>query len=395
MSGPLTGVRVLDVGQLIAAPLTAGLMADLGADVVKVERPGHGDPGRDMGPRKGDVPLWWKVNGRNKRSIALDLKSEEDREIFRSLIESTDVLVENFAVGVMDRLGLAYDVLKGWNKGLVHLSVSGFGQTGSRRLAKGFGRTAEAFSGMAYTTGFPDRPPIHLAFPVADCVSGLFGAYAVLAALHERDHNGTGEGQFIDLALYESVFRLMEFTAISYDQIGAITERQGAQSSYVAPVNTWRTKDDKWASFTGSTQATVTRLFVAIDRPELIEDDRFKTNHQRMAHRDELDQIISAWIADHTMDEVLEIFERHDVAIAPVYSIADIFNEPQYWEREAIIDVPDEDLGHARVQGVVPKFSRTPGEVRWLGPRLDQHREAILKEWTGAGSRTGREESRD
>jgi crotonobetainyl-CoA:carnitine CoA-transferase CaiB-like acyl-CoA transferase len=384
MSGPLTGIRVLDLGQLIAAPLTAGLMADLGADVVKVERPVHGDPGRDMGPRKGDVPLWWKVNGRNKRSIALDLKAQEDLQIFRGLIEATDVLVENFAVGVMDRLGLGYDVLKTWNKGLVHLSVSGFGQTGPRRLAKGFGRTAEAFSGMAYTTGFPDRAPIHLAFPVADCVSGLFGAYAVLAALHERDHNETGEGQFIDLALYESVFRLMEFTAISYDQLGVITERQGTQSSYVAPVNTYRTKDDKWASFTGSTQSMVIRLFEAIEQPELIEDARFMTNHLRMTNRDELDAIVGGWIGDHTMDEVLEIFDRHEVAIVPVYSIEDIFKEPQYWEREAIVEVPDEDLGSARVQGVVPKFSRTPGEIRRLGPRLDQDREAILRDWNGA-----------
>lgn len=385
MSGPLTGIRVLDLGQLIAAPLTAGLMADLGADVVKVERPGDGDPGRDMGPRKGDVPLWWKVNGRNKRSIALDLKVAEDAEIFRGLIEATDVLVENFAVGVMDRLGLGYDVLKTWNKGLIHLSVSGFGQTGPRRSAKGFGRTAEAFSGMAYTTGFPDRPPIHLAYPVADCVSGLFGAYAVLAALHERDHNGTGEGQFIDLALYESVFRLMEFTAISYDQLGVITERQGTQSSYVAPVNTYRTKDDKWASFTGSTQSMVTRLFVAIGQPELIDDPRFMTNHLRMTNRDELDGLVGGWIADHTMDEVLEIFDRHEVAIAPVYSIEDIFKEPQYWEREAIVEVPDEDLGSARVQGVVPKFSRTPGEIRRLGPRLDQDRQSILQDWNGTG----------
>ena len=381
MSGPLTGLRVIDVGQLIAAPLTATLLADFGADVVKVERPGVGDAGREMGPRKGDIPLWWKVNGRNKRSIALDLKDDADREIFRRLVEQADVLVENFAVGVMDRLGLGYETLREWNPGLVQLSVSGFGQTGPRRHSKGFGRNAEAFSGMAYTTGYPDRPPIHLAFPVADSVSGIFGAFAVLAALRERETNPTGEGQMVDLALYEAVFRLMEFTAIAYDQLGEVTEREGARSTYVAPVNTWRTKDGKWASFTGSTQAMVERLFRAIGRPDLLTDARFLTNKARMAHRDELDEILSAWMADHTLAEVTRIFDEHQVAIAPVYSIADIFAEPHYWAREAIIEVDDDELGPVRMQGVVPKFSRTPGAVRHTGPRIDQDRESILADW--------------
>ncbi|HEY0398622.1 MAG TPA: CoA transferase [Acidimicrobiia bacterium] len=381
MSGPLTGLRVIDVGQLIAAPLTATLLADFGADVVKVERPGVGDAGREMGPRKGDIPLWWKVNGRNKRSIALDLKDDADREIFRRLVEQADVLVENFAVGVMDRLGLGYETLREWNPGLVQLSVSGFGQTGPRRHSKGFGRNAEAFSGMAYTTGYPDRPPIHLAFPVADSVSGIFGAFAVLAALRERETNPTGEGQMVDLALYEAVFRLMEFTAIAYDQLGEVTEREGARSTYVAPVNTWRTKDGKWASFTGSTQAMVERLFRAIGRPDLLTDPRFLTNKTRMAHRDELDEILSAWMADHTLAEVTRIFDEHQVAIAPVYSIADIFAEPHYWAREAIIEVEDDELGPVRMQGVVPKFSRTPGAVRHTGPRIDQDRESILADW--------------
>ncbi|HEV7688740.1 MAG TPA: CoA transferase [Acidimicrobiia bacterium] len=381
MSGPLTGLRVIDVGQLIAAPLTATLLADFGADVVKVERPGVGDAGREMGPRKGDIPLWWKVNGRNKRSIALDLKDDADREIFRRLVEQADVLVENFAVGVMDRLGLGYETLREWNPGLVQLSVSGFGQTGPRRHSKGFGRNAEAFSGMAYTTGYPDRPPIHLAFPVADSVSGIFGAFAVLAALRERETNPTGEGQMVDLALYEAVFRLMEFTAIAYDQLGEVTEREGARSTYVAPVNTWRTKDGKWASFTGSTQAMVERLFRAIGRPDLLTDPRFLTNKTRMAHRDELDEILSAWMADHILAEVTRIFDEHQVAIAPVYSIADIFAEPHYWAREAIIEVEDDELGPVRMQGVVPKFSRTPGAVRHTGPRIDQDRESILADW--------------
>jgi crotonobetainyl-CoA:carnitine CoA-transferase CaiB-like acyl-CoA transferase len=381
MSGPLTGLRVIDVGQLIAAPLTATLLADFGADVVKVEKPGTGDPGREMGPRKGDIALWWKVNGRNKRSIALDLKDDADREIFRRLVEQADVLVENFAVGVMDRLGLGYETLREWNPALIMLSVSGFGQTGPRRHTKGFGRNAEAYSGMAYTTGYPDRAPIHLAFPVADSVSGIFGAFAVLAAVRERDMNPTGEGQQIDLALYEAVFRLMEFTAIAYDQLGEVTEREGARSTYVAPVNTWRTKDGKWASFTGSTQAMVERLFRAIGQPGLIDDPRFVTNKARLAHRDELDAILSAWMLDHTLAEITTLFDEYEVAIAPVLNIADIFGEAHYWAREAIIEVPDDELGRVKMQGIVPKFSRTPGRVHRTGPRIDQDRESVLADW--------------
>ncbi|HEV7862582.1 MAG TPA: CoA transferase, partial [Acidimicrobiia bacterium] len=205
--------------------------------------------------------------------------------------------------------------------------------------------------------------------------------FAVLAALRERETNPTGEGQMVDLALYEAVFRLMEFTAIAYDQLGEVTEREGARSTYVAPVNTWRTKDGKWASFTGSTQAMVERLFRAIGRPDLLTDPRFLTNKTRMAHRDELDEILSAWMADHTLAEVTRIFDEHQVAIAPVYSIADIFAEPHYWAREAIIEVEDDELGPVRMQGVVPKFSRTPGAVRHTGPRIDQDRESILADW--------------
>lgn len=381
--GPLAGVRVVDLGQLIAAPMAAALLGDFGADVVKVENPRGGDPGREMGPRKDGTPLWWKVNGRNKRSIALDLKNDADRALLRRLVEATDVLVENFAPGVMERLGLAYEVLSEWNPRLVHLSVTGFGQTGPRREQRAFGRGAEAFSGMAYTTGFPDRPPIHLAFPVADCVSGVLGAFAAVAALQERARSG--RGQYIDLALYESVFRLMEFTAISYDQLGIITERQGARSSYVAPVNTWRTRDGRWASFTGSTQPMVERLFAAIGRPELARDERFLTNQDRLGHRDELDLIVGGWMQEHSLAEIEAVFAAHDVAISPVLNIADIFEEAQYWAREALIEVEDEDLGPVRVQGIIPKFSRTPGRVRRLGPRLDQDRDEVLADWLGQG----------
>lgn len=385
-TGPLTGLKVLDMGQLIAGPLAATLLGDFGADVVKVERPGSGDPGRDMGEKKDGVSLWWKVGARNKRSVCLDLKDPEDQETFLGLVAEADIVVENFSPGTLDKMGIGYSRLKERNPGIIHLGISGFGQTGPRSHWKGFGRTAEAFSGLAYTTGFPESAPIHLAFPVADCVSAVMGAMAVMMAVYEREHNGTGEGQYIDLSLFETVFRIMEFVAINYDQLGLVLERTGAKSSYVAPVNTWETKDHKWASFTGSTQAIVTRTFRAMGQPELIEDDRFKDNASRLQHGEELDEIMAAWMREHTLEEVMRQFEAHDVPIAPVYNIADIFEEDHYWDRGALIRMDDPELGNVTVQGITPKFSRTPGSVRWLGPPLDSGRQDVLDDWLGQSS---------
>jgi crotonobetainyl-CoA:carnitine CoA-transferase CaiB-like acyl-CoA transferase len=379
--GPLTGLKVIDIGQLVAGPLAATLLADFGADVVKVERPEHGDPGREMGSKKDGISLWWKVGARNKRSIALDLKDEQDRDVLFRLVAEADVMVENFSPGTLEKLGLGFEVLSQHNPSLILLSISGFGQTGPRRNWRGFGRTAEAFSGLAYTTGYPDSPPIHLAFPVADCVSGVMGAMSAMIAVYERDRNPQRRGQRIDLSLFETVFRVMEFVAINYDQLGEVLERTGAQSTYVAPVNTWSTKDGKWASFTGSTQAIVTRMFEAMGQPELIVDPRFSSNAARLANAQELDELMAAWMGDHTLDAIMAKFEAHDVPIAPVYSIREIFEEPHYWAREALITVDDPDLGPVSVQGVTPKFSRTPGRVRWLGHHLDSDHDSVLADW--------------
>jgi crotonobetainyl-CoA:carnitine CoA-transferase CaiB-like acyl-CoA transferase len=380
--GPLVGLRVLDFGQLVAGPMTATFLADWGADVVKVEPPGVGDSIRRLAPHKDGVPLWWKVNGRNKRCIGLDLKSDDDRATFYELVKIADAIIENYSVGTVADLKVDYETLREINPGIIMLSTSGYGQTGPYAHKRAFGRVAEAFSGMAYLMGYPDRPPVHAGFPIADCVSGVLGAAAVLAAVHERDRNPSHQGQYIDLALYETPFRLMEYTAIQYDQLGVVAERGGEKTSYVAPVGTWMTKDAKYASFTGSTQDMVLRLYDAIGRPDLKTDERFATNEARVANRPALDDIITGWVLEHTLAEVLEAFDEYDVAIAPYLSMADIFENAHYAAREAIISIEDEDLGTVRMQNVVPKFSRTPGRVRHTGrTQIGADQEDVLGDW--------------
>jgi crotonobetainyl-CoA:carnitine CoA-transferase CaiB-like acyl-CoA transferase len=380
--GPLRGLKVLDLGQLVAAPMSATLLADYGADVVKVERRGTGDPVRQLIPHKGPVSLWWKVSGRNKRSVAIDFTDPDDKALLLDLVAVADVVLENFVPGTLEAHGLGYDALKAVNPRVVMLSISGYGQTGPYRGRRAFGRSAEAFGGMAYMTGYEDRPPLHTGFPLADEASGVLGALAVMSAIYERDRNPSGEGQHIDLALYETVFRFIEFLAVAYDQLGKVTERMGFRNTYVAPVNTWQCRDG-WVSFTGSTQAMVERLFVAIGRPELNDDPKFATNTERVANQDELDAILAGWMREHTMDEIVDIFDRHRVAISPILSIADIFENPQYAAREAIVTVDDDEVGPLRMQGIFPKFSRTPGHIRHAGPPLDADRADVQRDWLG------------
>lgn len=381
--GPLVGLRVIDLGQVVAAPMAGSLLADFGADVIKVEQPGAGDPIRRLGKMADGIPLWWKVSGRNKRTIALDLRDAADLDTFRQLVVHADVLLENFVPGVMERLGVDYETLRELNPGLVMLSISGFGQTGPLRGRKAFGRTAEAYSGLAYTTGYPDRPPVHMALPIADCTSGLFGVFAVMMALRERDASTSHEGQHIDVSLFESVFRLQEYIPIHFDQLGFITEREGTTNSYVAPVGTWETSDGRLISFTGSTQGMVERLFQAMGQPELAEDPRFATNPDRLANRDELSAVLTEWFGEHDASQVEKVFAEHEVAATPILNIADVFEEEHYWDRGALIEVPDDELGTARIQGVTPRMSRTPGSVRWLGRGIDADRAEILADWLG------------
>jgi crotonobetainyl-CoA:carnitine CoA-transferase CaiB-like acyl-CoA transferase len=373
---PLQGVRVIDAGNMVAAPFATVLLADFGADVIKIEHPKHGDGQRKLEPIKDGIPLWWKAVARNKRCVTLDLSKPEGAAVFRDLTRNTDVVAENYRPGTLERWGLGYDELKIANPRVVLLRISGFGQTGPYRDRPGFGRTAEAISGLTNLIGEPDGPPMSPGYPLGDLISGLFGAWAVMMALYYRDARG-GEGQVIDLALYEAVFRLLEFDPIQYDQLQTIHKRTGNRVSYVAPSSTFKTRDRKYLTLAASTQSIWLRLCRAMGREDLSANPKFTDNPARVAHSEEINGIVAGWIAQRTGQEVEEAFDKHEVAYSPVYDIEDIFNDAHYRAREALVRVADEELGDAVVQNVVPKFSKTPGSVDHLGPRMGEHNEQI------------------
>lgn len=365
--GPLAGVRVLDVTTMYSGAFGATLLGDFGADVIKVEVPGRGDAVRGNSPFAEGVPLPWTVLSRNKRCVTLDMRKVEGRELLLRLVAQSDVLFENFRPGTLDRWGLDYETLQGANAGIIVVRVSGYGQDGPYREKAGFGTPATAFSGYTYVSGFPDRPPTNQPTPLADYVTGLFAAISALMALYHRDANG-GEGQETDVALYESLFRLMEIYVPAYGALGVVPERQGHSLTVASPVGTYACADGGWVVMTASTQRTWERCAEAIGAPELIEDARFLTNDLRLEHAEELDDYIRPWYAERTRAEAQEIMDAQGVPVSPIYSIADIFADPHYQARQNIIEVEHPVLGKVSMPGLIPKLSRTPGEVRRAGP---------------------------
>lgn len=376
-SGALAGLKVIDAGNMIAGPLAATQMADFGAEVIKIELPGTGDSMRHWAPMKNGKSLWWKVIGRNKRLVTLSLSKEEGRELFRRLVKDADVLIENFRPGTFERWGLSYKELAKDNPGLVMMRVSGFGQTGPYSSRGGYGTIAEAFSGVPSFTGFPDKPPTLPGFPLADSLAATFTAMSAMFALYKRDHLD-GKGQEVDVSLYEPLFRLVESQVIGFDQLGIVKERQGNRLAEDSPRNTYCTSDGRWIGISASSQKTFERLVEAMGKPELITDPRFMDNKLRCDNDKALDDIISEWFSTKTMNEVMGIFEVAEVVAGPVLDIRDIFSDPHYIARKNIVDVPDIDFGSVKMQGVVPHFSDTPGEVRHSGGELGQDNEEIF-----------------
>ncbi|MFC0386869.1 CaiB/BaiF CoA transferase family protein [Muricoccus vinaceus] len=377
MSGPadppLRGVRILDISTIIAGPWSATLLADLGAEVLKVELPGKGDALRALPPYKDGVPLWWKVTNRNKRGVTIDLRTAEGAALLDRLLPRYDVLVENFRPGTLDRWGLTAERLFAANPRLVVLRVTGFGQTGPYRNRPGFARVFEAMSGFASICGEADGPPLHAGFPIADAVGGLFGAMGILAALRRRDGDPRLGGQEIDLSMLEAMLRVLDFLPAEYDQLGKVRGRHGNTSQHGAPGNVYRTRDDRWVSLPATTQTVFERLCAAIGRPELLADPRFTSNPERVRHREALDAIVAEALSARDLSEWSEAMDAHAVAFAPIYDIADVFADPHLAAREAIITVPDEQLGALRMQNVVPRFPDAPGAVHRTGPSIGQH----------------------
>ena len=377
---PLEGVKVIDIATLGAGPWLGTRLADFGADVLKVEHPSTGDPMRLLGWFDRDVPLWWKVDARNKRCLTLDLKAPDGQQILKRLVRDADVLIENFRPGTLERWNLGYEELAAENPGLIMVRVTGWGQDGPLRDKPGFGTLAEAFSGWAHLNGFPENPPTLPPMGLGDALTSVLGAYATMVALYERDVKGDGRGQVIDLAIYESLFSLIGQQVILYDRLGEIPQRMGNEFPFVAPRNVYATKDGRHVALAASTPSTFERLMRAIERPELIDDERFATNAARLENRAELDGIVAAWMAAHTQAEVLETCDRHETTVAPVYDIAQIFEDEHFAARGAIVTVDDSELGPTRTADVFPRLTRTPGKVRHLGPRSGTDTDAVLGE---------------
>lgn len=374
-SKPLQGLRVIDAGTMVAAPFTTVLLADFGADVIKIEHPKFGDGQRKLEPAKNGVPLWWKSIARNKRCITLDLGEPAGAEVFKDLVRGRDVVVENYRPGTFERWGIGYDAIRAIEARIIMLRISGFGQDGPYKGRAGFGRVAEAMSGLANLIGEPDGPPMSPGYPLGDLIAGVFGALSVMMALHHRDVRG--EGQVIDLALYEAVFRLLDYDPIQYDQLRVVHKRTGNRVAYVAPSSTFVTKDGKYVTLAASTQNVWVRLAKAIEREDLVTNPKFIDNPARVANSVEVNGIVGEWVGGHTRDEVILRFDECEVAYSNVFDMQDAFRDLQFRAREAMVRVPDPDLGEAIVSNVVPRFSRTPGAVDHLGPAMGAHNEEV------------------
>lgn len=371
-AGALSGIRVIDVGQIIAGPFAATLLGEFGAEVIKVEQPRVGDQGRGGDPPSPE----FAQNARNKKSITLDLHRPEGQALFKQLVAVADVVVENFRPGTMERWGLGYEDLAAVNPGIVMLRVSGYGQTGPYRHKYSFDRIGMAFGGLTYVTGYPDRPPVRPGFYVADYVTGLWGAFGVLAALHHRDRVD-GRGQMIDISLYESVWRLSGPLAANYAAKGVVRERQGNTMPGVVPAEQLETADGRYLVLHAGTDRVFQRLCEVMNRPDLATDPRFARRAERVQHAEELHAVVGAWIRERTLAEALAALEGGGVPASPVYSIADIFRDPQFAARENLIRVADQVLGEMVQPGVVPKLSRTPGTVDRGAPLLGEHNEEV------------------
>jgi succinyl-CoA--D-citramalate CoA-transferase len=373
---PLAGVRVIDAGNMVAAPFATVLLADFGAEVIKIEHPKYGDGQRKLEPIKDGIPLWWKSVSRNKRCVTLDLGKPEGAELFKRLVKNKDVVVENYRPGTFERWGIGYEVIQAVEPRIILLRISGFGQTGPYKNRAGFGRVAEAMGGLTNLIGEPDGPPMSPGYPLGDLIAGIFGSLAVMIALYHRDLRG-GEGQVIDLALYEAVFRFLDFDPIQYDQMKTVHTRTGNRVAYVAPSSMFKTKDGKYVTLAASTQNVWLRVAKAIDREDLITNPKFIDNSARVENSAEINGIVGRWIEQHTREEVIRRFDQYEVAYSSVFDMEDVFRDLQYRAREAMVRVPDADLGEAIVQNVVPKFSKTPGSVDFLGSKMGEHNEEI------------------
>lgn len=364
--GPLAGVRVIELGTLLAGPFTGRLLGDLGAEIIKVEDPTKPDPIREWGKARYEGhSLWWPVQSRNKQCVTLNLRSERGQQLLLDLIRQADVVTENFRPGTLERWNLGFEQMKAVNPGIILARVSGYGQTGPYAERAGFASVSEAMGGLRYINGFPDEPPPRMHISLGDSLAGMFAAQGVLAALYWRDASGSGEGQVVDVSLLESSFALLESTVPEYDRLGIVRGPGGTGLKGVAPSNIFKSSDDKWIVIAANADNVFRRLCGAMGQPELADDERFATHLARGENQEELEGIVREWALHHDAKEIDTILNDAGVICGPIYTIADIFEDPQFKARDMLLPHEDPEFGHYIGPGIVPKLSETPGSVRW------------------------------
>ena len=381
-AGALSDVKVLDLSNFLAAPMCAMFMADFGAQVIKIEKPGSGDEMRFWGENKDGVGLYYKVINRGKKSVTLDLRTPFGVEVVKKLVLDTDIVIENYRTGTLEKWGLGYETLKAINPSLIMIRVTGYGQTGPYSDRPGFGTLAEAYAGAAFISGYPDQAPLLPGFGLADSTTGLMAAYLGLVAMAEKRR--TGKGQYIDLAIYETLLTLIGPNVINYDQLGIIQQRSGSRLSFTAPRNTYRTRDERWVTIGGSAQSAFTSICITLGIPEIIEDSRFLNNRLRIKNVDALDQAIQSAVSQFDLADLLAQAAKNNSTMSPVNDVEQIFGDPHIQARENITQLFDSELkSNVRMQGVVGKLSESPGHIRHPGPRLGADNHAVLVEQLG------------
>lgn len=374
---PLRGVRVIELGTLIAGPFCARMLAEFGAEVIKIESPRGGDPLRKWRKLHEGTSLWWYAQARNKKSVTLDLKQPQAQEIVRRLVRDADIVVENFRPGALEGWGLGWEALSAVNPRLIMVRLSGYGQTGPYRDRPGFGAIAESMGGLRYVTGYPDRPPVRVGVSIGDSIAALHGVIGALMALHERNVNG-GRGQVVDVALYEAVFNMMESLLPEFDLFGLVRERSGASLPGIVPSNTYVTRDGQYVVIGANADSIFRRMMTAIGRADLAQDPSLAHNDGRVARTGEIEQVIGDWVAAHDLAHVLRVLEQAEVPAAKIYDISDIARDAHYAARGMIESHRLPDGTPLKLPGIVPKLTETPGSTRWIGPRLGEHTAEVL-----------------
>ncbi len=382
-AAPLTGVKVIEMGQLIAGPFCGKILAEFGAEVIKIEPPATadsagGDPLRSWRQLHNGTSLWWSLQARNKKSVAVNLRVAEGQEIIRKLVKDADILIENFRPGALEKWNLSWEQLSAINPKLVMVRLSGYGQTGPYKDRPGFGLIGEAMGGIRYVTGYPDRAPVRVGLSLGDAIAAMYGAIGALMALHHRNVNG-GNGQVVDVALYESVFSLMESMLPEFGMTGYVRERTGSSLPGIVPSNSYTTKDGKYVVIGGNGDSIFKRFMHAIGRSDMANDPAFANNAGRVARTGDIEKVIADWCAAHELAHVLRVLEEADVPSGSIYSIQDIVRDVHYQARDMIQTHTLSDGQDISLPGIVPKLTDTPGETKWLGPKLGEHTREILQ----------------